>query len=282
MSLDRETAKYIDLTVSGCRSPPPWQVVISLWSWIPAVPPAVSCLAKTEQINCIDSLLVHDYSFYFFVFQLFYVENTINKFHWGKQLITYSIQILETAKAFLLPLLLTHIPFSRWQQHLITPVFIPQSELASPATPLSPFNTLYLIHCTDGALSLVNLINVAWRKSIFHHHSPVFHLPLRFAHQSVREAALVAPLQWFWLFNITIKDVDCRDMTRANVSTLNPLIYMCEIQSSRRHLKGEQIFTEQMLQSCKIWRTAEFQPLMPEWCWLMIHVPWPSIPGHPY
>lgn len=215
--------------------------MISLWSWIPAVPPAVSSLAKTEQINCIDSLFVHDYSFYFFVFQLFHEENRINKLHWWKlrdPLITYSIQISETAKAFLLPLLLTHIPFSRWQQHLITSVFIPQSELASPATPLSPFNTLYLIHCTDGALSLVNLINVAWRKSIFRHHSPVFYLPLRFAHQSVREAALVAPLQWFWLFNITIKDVDCRDMTRANVSALNPLTYMCEIQSSRRHLKG--------------------------------------------
>lgn len=88
----------------------------------------------------------------------------MNEHHWQKQreqLITYSIQILETAKAFMLPLPLTHIHFSRWQQHLITSVLIPQRELASPATPLSPFNTLYLIRCTDGALSLVNLINAA-------------------------------------------------------------------------------------------------------------------------
>lgn len=131
-----------------------------------------------------------------------------------EQLITHSIQKLETAKAFLLPLLLTYIHFSRRQQHFITPVFIPQRELASPATPLSPFNSLYLIHCTDGALSMVNLINAAWRKSIFHHRSPVFHPPLRFAHQPVSEAARVAPLQWFQLFNVTIKDMDCRDATR--------------------------------------------------------------------
>lgn len=77
----------------------------------------------------------------------------------------------------------------RWHQLLIIPIIIPQSELASPATPLSSFSMLYLIHCTDDALFVVNLINAAWGKSIFHHPSPPFHplFPFPFPFQSICE-----------------------------------------------------------------------------------------------
>lgn len=83
---------------------------------------------------------------------------------------------------------------------IISLILILQSIFASLGTPLSSFYSPYWIYWTDNAPSVVNLINAAQRKSIFHHLSPLFHplLQSSLPYQSICQVVMVvASIKWF-------------------------------------------------------------------------------------